>query len=159
MKEVDIDVHRLKPKSPAHRMYFLSKDIVHQALAAASAAGWGLAEIQWPGILLRCLSPLCASASLKRLLLKGLRWASRPAAARRGSRPPKSALAAACHGVLTPQPRAPDPLVGVDGGVLDRVAQVLQVDADLVRAAGDGHAPRSTPASSTAPMGGSYTQP
>ncbi|ERT01229.1 hypothetical protein HMPREF1624_02471 [Sporothrix schenckii ATCC 58251] len=35
MKEVGIDLHRLDPKSPAHRMYFSSKDIAHEALAAA----------------------------------------------------------------------------------------------------------------------------
>jgi hypothetical protein len=35
MKEVGVDLHRLDPKSPAHRMYFSSKDIAHQALLAA----------------------------------------------------------------------------------------------------------------------------
>ena len=35
MNEVGIDLHRLDPKSPAHRMYFSSKDIAHQALLAA----------------------------------------------------------------------------------------------------------------------------
>lgn len=35
MNEFGIDMHRLDPKSPAHRMYFLSKDIAHQALLAA----------------------------------------------------------------------------------------------------------------------------
>ncbi|AEO69124.1 uncharacterized protein THITE_2119169 [Thermothielavioides terrestris NRRL 8126] len=35
MKEVGIDLHRLDPKSAAHRMYFPSKDIAHEALAAA----------------------------------------------------------------------------------------------------------------------------
>lgn len=35
MKEVGVELHRLDPKSPAHRMYFSSKDIAHQALAAA----------------------------------------------------------------------------------------------------------------------------
>ena len=35
MKEVGVDLHRLDPKSPAHRMYFSPKDIAHQALAAA----------------------------------------------------------------------------------------------------------------------------
>ena len=35
MKEVGIDLHRLDSKSPAHRMYFPSKDIAHEALAAA----------------------------------------------------------------------------------------------------------------------------
>ena len=35
MNEVGIDLHRLDPKSPAHRMYFSAKDIAHQALLAA----------------------------------------------------------------------------------------------------------------------------
>lgn len=35
MKEVAMDLHRLDPKSPAHRMYFSSTDISHQALLAA----------------------------------------------------------------------------------------------------------------------------
>lgn len=35
MNEVGIDLHRLDPKSPAHRMYFSSKDIAHEALLAA----------------------------------------------------------------------------------------------------------------------------
>ena len=35
MKEVGIDLHRLDPKSPAHRMYFPSEDIAHEALVAA----------------------------------------------------------------------------------------------------------------------------
>ncbi|KAH8599847.1 mitochondrial protein from FMP27-domain-containing protein [Bisporella sp. PMI_857] len=35
MKEVGVDLHRLDQKSPAHRMYFSSKDVAHQALAAA----------------------------------------------------------------------------------------------------------------------------
>lgn len=35
MKEVGVDLHRLDPRSPAHRMYFSSKDIAHQALVAA----------------------------------------------------------------------------------------------------------------------------
>ncbi|PHH87049.1 hypothetical protein CDD83_9388 [Cordyceps sp. RAO-2017] len=42
MKEVGIDVHRLNPKSPAHRMYFPSTDIAHQALAAALSISVGL---------------------------------------------------------------------------------------------------------------------
>ncbi|KAJ4304272.1 Protein SABRE [Collariella sp. IMI 366227] len=42
MKEVGIDVHRLDPKSPAHRMYFPSKDIAHEALAAALSISVGL---------------------------------------------------------------------------------------------------------------------
>lgn len=39
MKEVGVDLHRLDPKSPAHRMYFSPKDIAHQALAAALSIG------------------------------------------------------------------------------------------------------------------------
>ena len=35
MNEFGVDMHRLDPKSPAHRMYFSSKDIAHQALLAA----------------------------------------------------------------------------------------------------------------------------
>ena len=35
VNEFGIDLHRLDPKSPAHRMYFSSKDIAHQALLAA----------------------------------------------------------------------------------------------------------------------------
>ena len=35
MNEVGIDLFRLDPKSPAHRMYFSPKDIAHQALLAA----------------------------------------------------------------------------------------------------------------------------
>lgn len=35
MNEFGIDLHRLDPKSPAHRMYFSSKDTAHQALLAA----------------------------------------------------------------------------------------------------------------------------
>ncbi|KAI0480570.1 mitochondrial protein from FMP27-domain-containing protein [Xylariaceae sp. FL0804] len=42
MKEVGIDLHRLDPKSPAHRMYFPSKDIAHEALAAALSIAVGL---------------------------------------------------------------------------------------------------------------------
>ncbi|KAK3379762.1 mitochondrial protein from FMP27-domain-containing protein [Lasiosphaeria ovina] len=42
MKEVGIDLHRLDPKSPAHRMYFPSKDIAHEALAAALSISVGL---------------------------------------------------------------------------------------------------------------------
>lgn len=39
MNEFGIDMHRLDPKSPAHRMYFSSKDIAHQALLAAISIG------------------------------------------------------------------------------------------------------------------------
>lgn len=35
MNELGIDMHRLDPKSPAHRMYFSTKDVAHQALVAA----------------------------------------------------------------------------------------------------------------------------
>ncbi|KAK0646546.1 mitochondrial protein from FMP27-domain-containing protein [Cercophora newfieldiana] len=42
MKEVGIDMHRLDPKSPAHRMYFPSKDIAHEALAAALSISIGI---------------------------------------------------------------------------------------------------------------------
>lgn len=42
MKEVGIDLHRLDPKSPAHRMYFCPKDIAHEALAAALSISVGL---------------------------------------------------------------------------------------------------------------------
>lgn len=42
MKEVGIDLHRLDPKSPAHRMYFPSTDIAHEALLAALSISVGL---------------------------------------------------------------------------------------------------------------------
>ncbi|KAK4123562.1 hypothetical protein N657DRAFT_645144 [Parathielavia appendiculata] len=42
MKEVGIDLHRLDPKSAAHRMYFPSTDIAHEALAAALSISVGL---------------------------------------------------------------------------------------------------------------------
>ncbi|KAG6161576.1 hypothetical protein E4U11_003323 [Claviceps purpurea] len=42
MKEVGIDLHRLDPNSPAHRMYFSSKDIAHEALAAALSISVGI---------------------------------------------------------------------------------------------------------------------
>ena len=35
MNEFGIDMHRLDPRSPAHRMYFSPKDIAHQALLAS----------------------------------------------------------------------------------------------------------------------------
>lgn len=35
MNEIGVDMHRLDPKSPAHRMYFSSRDVAHQALLAA----------------------------------------------------------------------------------------------------------------------------
>lgn len=46
MKEVGIDLHRLDPKSPAHRMYFPSKDIAHEALAVALSLTIGLDDGQ-----------------------------------------------------------------------------------------------------------------
>ncbi|KAJ2905775.1 hypothetical protein MKZ38_004452 [Zalerion maritima] len=46
MKEVGIDLHRLDPKSPAHRMYFPSKDIAHEALAAALSISIGVDDGQ-----------------------------------------------------------------------------------------------------------------
>ncbi|KAF4506326.1 hypothetical protein G6O67_006423 [Ophiocordyceps sinensis] len=42
MKEVGFDLHRLDSKSPAHRMYFSSKDIAHEALAAALSISLGI---------------------------------------------------------------------------------------------------------------------
>ncbi|KAI0435206.1 mitochondrial protein from FMP27-domain-containing protein [Xylaria sp. FL1042] len=42
MKEVGIDLHRLDPKSPAHRMYFPADAIAHEALAAALSISIGL---------------------------------------------------------------------------------------------------------------------
>ncbi|RKF62117.1 UPF0648 protein C3H5.09c [Erysiphe neolycopersici] len=42
MKEVGIDLNRLDQKSPAHRMYFSSKDIAHQALVAALSIAIGV---------------------------------------------------------------------------------------------------------------------
>ncbi|KAL9099568.1 MAG: hypothetical protein Q9163_004948 [Psora crenata] len=42
LNEFGIDMHRLDPKSPAHRMYFSSKDIAHQALLAAISISVGL---------------------------------------------------------------------------------------------------------------------
>ncbi|PSS12956.1 hypothetical protein M430DRAFT_106096 [Amorphotheca resinae ATCC 22711] len=46
MKEVGVDLHRLDPKSPAHRMYFSPKDIAHQALVAALSIAVGVADGQ-----------------------------------------------------------------------------------------------------------------
>ncbi|KZZ90820.1 hypothetical protein AAL_07046 [Moelleriella libera RCEF 2490] len=42
MKEIGIDLHRLDPKTPAHRMYFSSQDIAHEALAAALSISVGI---------------------------------------------------------------------------------------------------------------------
>lgn len=46
MKEVGIDLHRLDPNSPAHRMYFPPKDIAHEGLAAALSISVGLDDGQ-----------------------------------------------------------------------------------------------------------------
>ncbi|TVY84876.1 UPF0648 protein [Lachnellula suecica] len=46
MKEVGVDLHRLDQKSPAHRMYFSSKDIAHQALVAALSIEIGVDDGQ-----------------------------------------------------------------------------------------------------------------
>jgi len=46
MKEVVVDLHRLDSKSPAHRMYFPSKDTAHEALLAALSISIGLDEGQ-----------------------------------------------------------------------------------------------------------------
>ncbi|KAL8768941.1 MAG: hypothetical protein Q9209_004996 [Squamulea sp. 1 TL-2023] len=42
MNEIGIDMHRLDPKSPAHRMYFSSRDVAHQALLAAISIAFSL---------------------------------------------------------------------------------------------------------------------
>lgn len=42
MNEFGVDMYRLDPKSPAHRMYFSSKDIAHQALLAGISIGLSL---------------------------------------------------------------------------------------------------------------------
>lgn len=44
MNEIGVDMHRLDPKSPAHRMYFSSRDIAHQALLAAISIAVSLDE-------------------------------------------------------------------------------------------------------------------
>jgi hypothetical protein len=46
MKEVGVDLHRLDPRSPAHRMYFSPKDIAHQALLAALSISVGVDDGQ-----------------------------------------------------------------------------------------------------------------
>jgi hypothetical protein len=46
MKEVGVDLHRLDQKSPAHRMYFSSKDVAHQALVAALSIAVGVDDGQ-----------------------------------------------------------------------------------------------------------------
>ncbi|KAI9852212.1 MAG: hypothetical protein M1838_001449 [Thelocarpon superellum] len=42
MKEVGIDLHRLDQRSPAHRMYFSTNDVAHQALLAAIGMSFGV---------------------------------------------------------------------------------------------------------------------
>ncbi|KAK3048827.1 Protein SABRE [Extremus antarcticus] len=42
MKEIGLDILRLDPKSPAHRMYFSSKDVAHQGLLTAIAISAGI---------------------------------------------------------------------------------------------------------------------
>lgn len=42
MKELGLDVLRLDPKSPAHKMYFSSKDVAHQALVTGIAISAGI---------------------------------------------------------------------------------------------------------------------
>lgn len=46
MNEFGIDLHRLDPKSPAHRMYFSAKDVAHQALLAAISISLSLDDGQ-----------------------------------------------------------------------------------------------------------------
>lgn len=46
LKEVGIDLHRLDSGSPAHRMYFPSTDIAHEALLAALSISIGLDDGQ-----------------------------------------------------------------------------------------------------------------
>ncbi|GAB7343904.1 hypothetical protein MBLNU457_1859t1 [Dothideomycetes sp. NU457] len=41
MKEVGLDITRLEPRSPAHRMYFSPNDVAHQALLTAIAISAG----------------------------------------------------------------------------------------------------------------------
>ena len=42
MKEIGLDVLRLDPKSPAHRMYFSTKDVAHQGLLTGIAISAGI---------------------------------------------------------------------------------------------------------------------
>lgn len=42
MKEVGLDILRLDPKSPAHRMYFSTKDVAHQGLLTAISISAGI---------------------------------------------------------------------------------------------------------------------
>ncbi|KAK0935211.1 Protein SABRE [Friedmanniomyces endolithicus] len=46
MKEVGLDVLRLDPKSPAHRMYFSTSDVAHQGLVTAIAISAGIDDGQ-----------------------------------------------------------------------------------------------------------------
>ncbi|KAI9765746.1 MAG: hypothetical protein M1840_007180 [Geoglossum simile] len=46
MKEFGIDLHRLDPHTPAHRMYFAPNDIAHQALLAAISISIGVDDGQ-----------------------------------------------------------------------------------------------------------------
>ncbi|KAL8893545.1 MAG: hypothetical protein Q9192_005158 [Flavoplaca navasiana] len=42
MNEIGVDLHRLDSKSPAHRMYFSSRDVAHQALLAAISIAFAM---------------------------------------------------------------------------------------------------------------------
>jgi hypothetical protein len=42
--EIGIDLHRMDPKSPAHRMYFQKRDVAHQALLAAISVSVSLED-------------------------------------------------------------------------------------------------------------------
>ena len=66
MNEFGIDMHRLDQKSPAHRMYFSSKDIAHQALLAAISIGVSLDDGQ--GNLERLLYIPMATTTIKTTL-------------------------------------------------------------------------------------------
>ena len=66
MNEFGIDMHRLDQKSPAHRMYFSSKDIAHQALLAAISIGVSLDDGQ--GNLERLLYIPMATTTVKTTL-------------------------------------------------------------------------------------------
>lgn len=46
MKELGLDILRLDPKSPAHRMYFSTKDVAHQALLTGIAISAGIDDGQ-----------------------------------------------------------------------------------------------------------------
>lgn len=66
MNEFGIDMHRLDPKSPAHRMYFSPKDIAHQALLAAISISLSLDDGQ--GGLERLLYIPMATTTIKTTL-------------------------------------------------------------------------------------------